>query len=67
MRRLYLGREKVVAGVCSGLADYLLVDPAIVRIGFVFLTLAGGGGILAYIAAMVIMPERPDHIDGLRS
>lgn len=67
MRRLYLGREKVIAGVCSGLADYLLVDSAIVRIGFAFFTLAGGGGILAYIAAMIIMPERPDHIDDLGS
>jgi phage shock protein C len=64
-RRLYLGRDKKIAGVCSGIADYFGLDPTLVRIGWVLLVLAGGSGILAYIIAMVIMPERPDHIDDL--
>jgi phage shock protein C len=65
MKRLYLGREKVIAGVCSGLADYLIVDPMVVRIGFVIFTLVGGSGILAYIIAMIVLPEQRDHIDDL--
>jgi phage shock protein C len=64
-RRLYLGRDKKIAGVCSGIADYFAIDPTLVRLGWIVFMLAGGSGILAYIIAMVIMPERPDDIDDL--
>lgn len=64
-RRLYLGRNKVIAGVCSGIADYFAIDPTVVRVGWVLFMLAGGSGILAYIIAMVLMPEKPDDIDDL--
>ncbi len=64
-RRLYLGREKKIAGVCCGIADYFGIDPTLVRIGWVVFSLAGGSGILAYIIAMIIIPERPDAIDDL--
>jgi phage shock protein C len=64
-RRLYLGRDKRIAGVCSGIADYFAIDPTLVRIGWILFMLAGGSGILAYIIAMVVMPERPDDIDDL--
>ena len=64
-RRLYLGREKLVAGVCSGIADYLGINPAPVRAGLVLLVIAGGTGIALYAVAMLLMPERPDHIDDL--
>ncbi|MDQ3914969.1 MAG: PspC domain-containing protein [Actinomycetota bacterium] len=47
--------DKVVAGVCSGLADHLGVDPLVVRIGFVALALTGGG-VLAYLAAWALIP-----------
>lgn len=63
--RLYLGRDKRIAGVCSGIADYFAIDPTLVRLGWVLLILAGGSGILAYIIAMVVIPERPDNIDDL--
>ncbi len=65
MKRLNLGRDKVIAGVCSGIADYLLIDPAVIRVGFVLFTLAGGSGIIAYIVAMIVMPEPRDSIDDL--
>lgn len=64
-RRLYLGRDKRIAGVCSGIADYFAIDPTLVRIGWIVFMLAGGSGILAYIIAMVVMPEKPDNIDDL--
>jgi len=63
MRKLYLGRDKMIAGVCTGLADYLGVDETPVRAVFVVLALAGGTGILLYILAMLTLPERPDRID----
>ena len=47
----------MLAGVCAGLADYLGVDVTIVRIGFAVLTLAGGAGIPAYLACLLLVPE----------
>lgn len=50
---------KMVAGVCSGLADYLNVDVTLVRLGFVALTIITGGvGALAYVAGWIVVPER---------
>ena len=49
--------NKMVAGVAAGLADYLDLDPSIVRILFVVLALLGGPGILLYIIMWIIMPE----------
>jgi len=43
-------RDRVVAGVCGGIADALGVDPTLVRLVFALLTLAGGAGILLYFA-----------------
>ena len=57
-KRLYLVREgAIIAGVCSGLGAYFDVDPNIVRLIFVALTiLTGGGWILAYIALALLVP-----------
>lgn len=50
--------DKIIAGVCAGLAEYFGVDPTIVRLAFVALALAGGGWmILVYILAWIIMPD----------
>lgn len=46
----------VVAGVCSGLAQRLLVDPLVLRIAFVLATLAGGVGLAAYVVAWAAVP-----------
>ncbi len=50
--------NRKIAGVCGGIGEYLGVDPALVRLGFVALTLLGGGGLAVYIIAALIMPER---------
>ena len=61
-KRLYRIRDgRVVAGVCAGLAVYFGVDPALVRLAFVLLTVFGGMGILLYLGAWVVIP---DEIDG---
>ena len=58
-RRLVRRRDdKVVAGVCSGLADYLGVDPTLVRLLTVLAALIScGTAVIAYVAAWILMPE----------
>jgi len=50
-------RNKKIAGVCAGLANYFDIDVTLVRLIWVFLTLAGGSGIIVYIIAWFLMPE----------
>ena len=56
-KRLYRSKEKMVAGVCSGLADYLNIDPTIIRILFVVIAFLGGASLLAYLIMWIIVPE----------
>jgi phage shock protein PspC (stress-responsive transcriptional regulator) len=56
-RRLFRSRtEKIIAGVCGGLAEYFNTDPTIVRLIWVLVSLLGGAGILAYIILWILMP-----------
>lgn len=58
VKRLYRSRSnRVIAGVCGGLADYFNIDVTIVRIIFVVLGLMWGGGILLYLALIIIVPN----------
>ena len=61
-KRLYkLEYDKKIDGVCGGIAEYFNIDPAVVRLGWVLLTLvSAGAGIVGYIAAAVIMPSESD-------
>jgi len=60
MKRLYKSRtERMIDGVCGGVAEYFGVDPTLVRIACVLLTLVGGSGILLYIIGMIIIPTNP--------
>jgi phage shock protein C len=49
--------DRVIAGVCGGLGRYLGVDPVLIRIAFVVLAVAGGGGVLLYVVAWILIPE----------
>jgi phage shock protein C len=56
-RRLHRSAtDRVIAGVCGGIAEYLSIDPSLVRIAFVVGTLWGGVGLLIYIVLAVILP-----------
>ena len=56
-RRLYRSRtDRVLWGVCGGLANYFGIDPTIVRVVFVLLVLANGIGLLAYIILAIVVP-----------
>ena len=52
-------REKMIGGVCGGLADYFSVDVTLVRLIVLVATFAGGVGFLAYLAAWIIIPVNP--------
>lgn len=58
-RRLYRSRtDRMIAGVCGGLADYFDVDPTLVRIAFVVLFFLHGVGLLAYIILAIVLPQK---------
>ena len=58
-KKLTRSNDRVLAGVCAGIADYLDFDPAMVRIAYAFLTLfTCFSGIIFYIVPMIVMPER---------
>lgn len=52
-------QDKILAGVCSGLADYFDVDVTWIRIAFIVATLAGFSGVIAYIILWIAVPARP--------
>ena len=57
-KRLYKSRNnKMICGVCAGIADYFNIDTSIVRVLWAVLALAAGTGVLAYIACAIILPE----------
>ena len=51
--------DKKLAGVCGGIAEYFNIDSTLVRLGWVLFSLLGGSGLLAFIIAAIIMPDRP--------
>ena len=58
-KRLTRSKEKMIAGVLAGLADYINMDPSILRILYVVLSIASIGfpGLIAYIVMWIIIPE----------
>jgi phage shock protein PspC (stress-responsive transcriptional regulator) len=64
--------DKMVGGVCGGLAEHTGIDSLVWRVGFIGLTLAGGAGVLVYLLLWVLMPpgprpaeQQPNRIDRL--
>ncbi len=59
-RKLYRSQtERMIGGVCGGLAEYLDLDPTLLRLVFVGLTLLGGHGLLIYFILLILMPLNP--------
>ena len=67
-RQLFKSRKnKVFSGVCGGLAEYFKIDPSIVRVAWILISLAftvAFGGLIIYIIASIIIPERPADYNG---
>jgi phage shock protein C len=53
-------KDRVIAGVCGGIAEYFDIDPIIVRLIALSLVLSAGGGIIAYIIAWIAVPIEPE-------
>src|SRR5690349_2155618 len=51
--------DRMIAGVCGGLAEYTGVDALLWRVGFVALTVAGGTGVIVYALLWLLMPTDP--------
>ncbi|MEQ9288969.1 MAG: PspC domain-containing protein [Cyclobacteriaceae bacterium] len=58
-RKLTRSNDRVIAGVCAGLADYFGLDPALTRLGYVLLSVLSAAfpGLLVYIILWIVMPE----------
>ena len=56
-RRLTRSRDKIIGGVCGGLADYFGLDKTLIRIIYLLAVLFGGVGVLVYIIFWIIMPD----------
>ncbi len=50
-------KDKKIAGVCGGIAEYLNADPTIIRLVFALMVLGWGTGLLAYIVLALVLPE----------
>ena len=60
MKKLYRSNtDRKLSGVCGGFAEYFDLDPTIIRLLFIFLTLFGGGGLLIYLICAVVIPKSP--------
>ncbi len=58
MKRLYRSRtNRVISGVCGGIAEYLGMDPVLVRILWIAISCTYGAGIIIYIIASIVIPE----------
>ena len=60
-KRLYKSKEnKMVDGICGGIAEYFGIDPTLVRLAWVLFCAMGGSGFVAYIVAAIIIPRAPE-------
>jgi|AntRauTorckE6833_2_1112554.scaffolds.fasta_scaffold00288_3 phage shock protein C len=63
-KKLYRSRQdQIIGGVCGGIAEYFGIDATLVRLAFVLFALIEGAGVIAYIIAWIIVPERPTGND----
>lgn len=56
-KRLYKSKNRMLAGVCGGIAEYFSVDPTLIRLAWIVFCALGGSGVLAYIIAALVIPE----------
>ena len=62
-KKLYRSDEnKMLAGVCGGIAECFGVDPTLIRLAWVVFSLLGGSGLLAYILAAIIIPRDDSNL-----
>lgn len=58
-KRIYRSEtDRVIAGVAAGLAEYLAIDPVVVRLLFLVITISGGAGVIIYIFLWIFLPTK---------
>jgi len=58
-KRLYRSEvDKMLGGVCGGLGDYFDIDPTLIRLIFVLLSVSGGAGLWAYLILWIVVPSQ---------
>lgn len=61
MKKLYRSRsDKMIAGVCGGLADYVGIDPTLIRLAFLIFFLVGSAGFWLYLVCWIVIPLEPE-------
>ncbi|MCL2500576.1 MAG: PspC domain-containing protein [Defluviitaleaceae bacterium] len=61
-KRLYKSRtDRKVSGVCAGIAEYIGIDPTLIRLAWIIFMFMGGSGIIAYIVAAIVIPDNPGY------
>ena len=59
IKKLYRSKEdRMIAGVCGGIGEYLDIDPTVVRILWIVSAVFGGFGILVYLLCAIVIPEK---------
>jgi len=53
--------QRVIGGVCGGMAEYFNIDVLLIRLAWIFATLLAGSGIIGYIACLILIPDNPDQ------
>lgn len=67
-KKLYRSRKnRMIAGVASGIGEYLNIDPTVIRLLFLLLLFGGGSGLILYIVLWIIIPEEPGAEDDRRT
>ena len=63
MKKLYKDTNNaMLSGVCAGVAKYFDLDPTVIRLIWVFVTLLGGSGLVAYVVCAIVIPDEPDGV-----
>ena len=60
-KKLYRSKsERVLVGVCGGIAEYFNIDPTVVRVAWAVTSIFAFAGVVAYIVCAFVIPEKPD-------
>ncbi len=51
--------DRKLCGVCAGVANYLNIDPTVVRLLWALITFVGGAGVVAYVVCALVIPDEP--------
>ena len=61
-KKLYRSKSnRMLVGVCGGVAEYFNIDPTVVRVAWAIASLFAFAGVIAYIVCAFVIPEKPDN------